>query len=111
MPTALCPQCHQPVKPTDYYCPNCGKKLSEPPLSTSAFTQTWIYAMSVLLPPLGLWPGAKYVRNPDPRAKQIGWIAITITVLSTIITLWLMFAFVNSYINDVNQALGGLGGQ
>lgn len=107
LPT-ICPQCHQPVSPSFYYCPNCGKKLSDPPLSTSGFTQTWIYAVSILLPPLGLWPAVKYIKNPDPGAKQIGWIAVVLTVISTGLTLWLTFAFLNSYINSISQSLGGI---
>ena len=49
VPVLICPQCHQPVKPEWYYCPNCGKKLSEPGLSTSLASQLWLYAFSIII--------------------------------------------------------------
>ena len=104
----ICPQCHQSVSPAFYYCPNCGKQLSEPPLSATLFTKAWIYALSVFLPPLGLWPAVKYIKNPSPEAKKIGWIAVALTVLSTIVTIWIMIGFVNSYMNTLSQSLGGI---
>jgi len=102
-----CPQCQGLVPEGAFFCPHCGKELAAPPLSTSGFTQLWIYALSVLAPPLGLWPGVKYVRRATPEEKQIGWIAIVLTVLSTVITLWLTFALLGSYVNTINQSFGG----
>ncbi len=107
---SICPACGN-IVPTDFaFCPKCGKQLKDAPLSTSVFTQIWIYALSVILPPLGLWPGIKYVRHSDPKAQQIGWIAIILTVLSSIITIWLTFQFLNIYLNTFNETLNGLGG-
>src|SRR5271166_4874557 len=82
----LCPQCHQPIKPEYYYCPNCGKKLSEAPLSTSLGAQLWLYAFSLILPFIGYlaitkWQGIQYARSGDPRAQEIGWIAIGLLTL------------------------------
>lgn len=103
-----CPQCHEPVQPDWYFCPNCGKDLKAKPRSTTALMQAGIYALSAFLPPLGLWPGVKYLREENPKAKQIGMIAIGLTVLSTIVTVCLSYAFVLSYLNQVNQALNGI---
>ncbi len=61
----------------------------------------------MLLPPLGLWPGIKYARNADPKAKNIGWAAIILTVLSTVITTWLTIQFMSAYLAAVNSALTG----
>ena len=68
-----CPQCHQPIQPDWYFCQNCGKELKAKPRSTTVLAQVGIYALSVFLPPLGLWPGIKYVREADPKAEQCGW--------------------------------------
>jgi hypothetical protein len=105
---SACPQCHQPIQPDWYFCPNCGKNLQAKPRSTTVLTQIGIYALSVFLPPLGLWPGIQYLREESPKAKQIGMIAIALTVVSTIVTVWITFAFIQSYISSINQSLIGL---
>jgi hypothetical protein len=107
--STVCANCGSIVPKYYSFCPKCGKPLSEHPLSTTLFHQIWIYTVSVLLPPLGLWPGIKYFRSNDPKAQKIGMIAIVLTVLSTIITLWLTWVFVQSYISQINDALNGTG--
>jgi hypothetical protein len=107
----LCPQCHQPVKPEYYYCPNCGKKLSEPPLSTSLGAQLWLYAFSIVLPFIGYlaitkWEGIQYVRSGDPKAQEIGWIAIVLLALSTIFTIWQVVAWVQGFIQTQTSTAG-----
>lgn len=115
----ICPVCHQPVLPQYYFCPNCGTKLNTPPLSTTVGTQLWIYAFSIILPMLvflfvGKWPGVKYFRSADPKAKQIGYIAWALLILSTIFTIWFAFVwtqgFIQSSLNSINlnTNLGGL---
>ena len=105
--TSICSFCGNQIPTDAFFCPRCGKQVKEAPLSTSVFTQTWIYLVSVLLPPLGLWPGVKYFKHSDPRAKQIGIVAIVLTVASLVITTWLTISFLNSYLNDINKALNG----
>jgi len=111
----LCPQCHQPVTPTDYFCPNCGKKLNDPPLSTSIGTQAWIYIFSAVLPiicylAISYWPAIKYFRSDDPQAKQIGMIAIAILTISSIITFWLGIVWIQQTIQSSVNSVGNLGG-
>ncbi len=77
-----CPLCHVAVKPTDYFCPNCGKSIKPKPISTSLLTQLGIYAGSVLLPPLGFFWGIRYLRQPGRMAKIIGSIAIVLTIIT-----------------------------
>lgn len=94
-----CPNCHQPVLPAYYFCPNCGFKLSSAPLSTSVAAQAWLYIFSAILPALAFlfitkWQGIKYYRSSDQTTKNIGSIAILILVASTIITYW--FAYVGT---------------
>lgn len=89
----ICPTCHQPVLSTYYFCPNCGAKLHQAPLSTTVETQAWIYAFSVLLPFICFifvtkWPGIKYYKSKDPKAKLIGQIAWALIILSTIAVIW-----------------------
>ncbi len=110
-----CPVCHAPVQSEFYFCPNCGKNLREEPLSTSAGTQAWIYALSIILPMivyLGItrWPGVKYIRSNDPQAKQIGMIAVTLLIASTIITFWLAIVWIQSAIQASVNSIGNLGG-
>ena len=107
---STCPVCHVSVKTTDYFCFNCGKNLHEKPLETSALVEYLYYAASLLLPPLGLYWGVRYLRQADKRSKRIGWICIALTVVSSIVvTMWSVQLFYN--INQqVNQQLQGLEG-
>jgi hypothetical protein len=109
--SGFCPVCHQPVLSQYYFCPNCGAKLNSAPLSTSAGTQAWIYAFSIILPMICFifvtrWPGIKYFKSDDPKAKMIGKIAWTLLVLSTITTVWLVIIWtqqmIQSSINSIN---------
>ena len=81
-----CPFCQVNTSSEDYFCPNCGKKIREKPLSNSIGKQINIYLFSLLFPPLGLWPGIKYLKQKDSKLKKIGVIAIVLTILSFIIT-------------------------
>jgi hypothetical protein len=96
-----CSGCHQPVNQNDYFCHECGKKLRSPPLSTSISSQIWLYIKTLLLPPLGLIWGFRYLRQPDTKSKLIGWIAIIITIIETI---WLIQTTVK-VVNDTNQQI------
>lgn len=112
MDSQFCPVCHFPVTETSYFCPNCGKKIKEPPVSVTIGKQISIYAISILLPPLGFWPGIKYVMQEDQKAKTVGLIAIVLTIISTILTLWLSFAAFNLFnqaMNTQTQQLQNLG--
>ena len=100
---AVCPYCHQPISPQFYYCPNCGTKLNVAPLSTTALTQTWIYALSILLPFIGFlaiskWPAVKYFKSEDPNAKRISIIATMLMIASTIVMCWLAYVWTTNYI-------------
>lgn len=68
--------------------------------------QIGIYALSLLLPPLGLWPGIKYLRQNDSKAKMVGWIAIILTVLSTVVSLILYVQLMKTISQTLNSQLG-----
>jgi hypothetical protein len=106
-----CPVCHQPVLSQYYFCPNCGAKINEAPLSTTAGTQTWIYFFSIILPLICFifvtkWPGIKYYKSKDKKAHTIGQIAWVIIIISTIATIGLAYVWteqmIQSSINSIN---------
>lgn len=86
-----CASCHTLLLESYYFCPNCGKKVKEPPVSTTFGKQLFIYVISIFFPPFGLWPGVTYLLDKNEKAKMIGIIAIILTILSTIITTWLVY--------------------
>ena len=92
----ICPICHFPVKPEYYFCPNCGAKLSTPPLGVGLVDQLLLYAFSIILPWIAYlaitkWQGIKYLRAPDARTKQVGLIALILLIVSSIIAFWLTY--------------------
>jgi hypothetical protein len=108
----VCPVCHQPVAETYYFCPNCGAKIHEPPLSTSLFTQAWIYAFSLILPVMCYlfitrWPGIRYLRSKDEDARTVGTIACGLLALSTFATMYYAYVWtedaIQSQVNQINQ--------
>ncbi len=106
----ICETCHQPILPTYYFCPNCGAKINSTPLATGLGTQLGIYLFSIILPLICFlfitrWPGLKYFRSKDPKAKLIGEVAWTLLILSTIIIIWLAYAYTQGLIKSVNDSL------
>jgi len=89
--------------------------MSEPPLSTSAGAQAWIYAFSIILPVICFlavkyWQGIKYARSNDPKAKRIGFIAIVLMAISTVVTFWLAAVWIDQVIQSSANSIGNLGG-
>jgi hypothetical protein len=114
--SGICPVCHQPVLPQYYFCPNCGAKLNIVPLSTAPEAQAKLYAFSIILPWLGFlfvkkWQGAKYYKSDDPKIKQIGIIAWTLMLVSTIIVIWLAVVAtqnaIKSSVDSINTDFSG----
>lgn len=102
MEPKTCPQCGALVVETYYFCSVCGFKLRQPPFTISIGKQIGIYLLSALLPPLGLMPGIRYLMNSDSKAKQVGIIAIGLTVVSSFVTIWLTVQTFNA----VNESVG-----
>lgn len=103
----VCPFCRAPIPlASAKYCPYCGKRLSA--TGTSAVDQIKVYAVSALLPPLGLWYTYQYLRRTDPAARRIGWIATALTVVSLIIAIWIGKATMDAF-NQAMQSYAGLG--
>jgi hypothetical protein len=111
----VCPQCHLPVRPEYYFCPNCGQKLSVPPLSTSVGAQILLYLFSAVLPWIAYlaitkWEGIKYMRSPNPQARTIGWIALAILIVSSIIAFWLTISWIDQSVNSAMTDVGNING-
>ncbi len=107
---STCPYCGTSIPSDAFFCPNCGKELRERPISIGVGSQIGIYLLSIFLPPLGLWPGIKYARRHEKKAKVVGATAITLTVISTAVSLWLSWSFLQIYLNTIRSAMNGTGG-
>ncbi|MCX6791507.1 MAG: zinc ribbon domain-containing protein [Candidatus Gottesmanbacteria bacterium] len=105
-----CPQCHVIVRPTDYFCSNCGKSLHAKPLSTSLTTEIMYYAGSLVLPPLGYWWGIKYLKQTDAVSKRIGIVCIVLTTISFIVTSIWIVDYINKISATVNTQINGAQG-
>jgi uncharacterized membrane protein YqaE (UPF0057 family) len=105
-----CKFCGQAVFTNYYFCPYCGKKIIEPPIT--ALKEISVYLLSVFLPPLGLWPGIKYLSQKNEKAKRVGLIAIILTIISTIVTIWISIGLLGSLTQSLNAQMNqypGLG--
>ncbi len=105
MEQQTCPFCNTQIPLNVYFCPNCGKKIKEPPLSTTIGKQIEIYLICIFLPPFGLIPAIKYIRQKDPKAKNIGIIALILTGICTIVNFWLVFTLLNNINSQINNQL------
>jgi len=88
-----------------YFCPKCGKKLKDKLPSTTFSKQLIVYAISFFLPPFGLWPAIRYLRQQDDKSKKIGLAAIFLTIISILLTIWLTTSFINSFNKELNNQL------
>lgn len=100
-----CSVCKSVVLPVYNFCPSCGTKLKEVPITLTLGKQISVYLVSLILPPLGLFPGVKYLLKGDSHAKHVGLIAIFLTVLSIILTLWLFVGFIQTANRTLNQQI------
>lgn len=109
-PTLVCPQCHITVRPTDYFCFNCGKNLRPAPPPIDIAHQAQLYLGSVLLPPIGVIWAVKYLRVSDPKVRIIGWVCIVLTVISVLVATYLIVETIATVNEQVNSQLQGLTG-
>lgn len=107
---SLCPGCHIAVRPTDYFCFNCGKNLHAAPPGTTPADQLKLYAGSILLAPMGIFWGLKYLGVNDDKTKIVGVVAMILSGVTFIIAAQYTMAFVNSLNSQVGQQLQGIEG-
>jgi hypothetical protein len=110
IPPILCPKCHVPVKSGDYFCSNCGTNLHPAPPSISIGSQLLLYLGSLLLPPMGIIWGFRYLRQPDSKSKAVGLIAMILTIVILVITVQVTVGFINTVNEQVNQKVGNFQG-
>jgi len=103
-----CKHCDFPIADNFYFCPNCGKPIKKIPLSTSITKQIYIYSISILFPPFGLIPGIRYLLQKNIKARIIGIIAITLTIVTLALVLKITTDFINSQVNIVNSQFSQL---
>lgn len=101
----ICSNCKGNISPIDFFCPSCGKKLKEKPLSTTFAKQIVIYLFSLFLPPLGILPAIKYLRQEDEKSKKVGIVILFLTIISIVITVWLAMNFINSFNKEFENLL------
>lgn len=109
MEQTSCPACHTLIRPTDYFCFNCGKNLKAKPPSISVTSQIILYLVSIFLPPFGILPAMKYLRQPDQKSKIIGGVAIVLTIISLIFTALFLINLMNTVNQQVNSQLQNFG--
>jgi hypothetical protein len=109
-----CPACHQPISPAYFFCPNCGANLRPAPLETTPEAQTLLYLHSIVLPlilflTISKWRGQRYFRSQDPKERQIGLIAWTLLILSTVGIIWYAYVWtqqqIQQSVNDINAQM------
>lgn len=105
--SSICPRCQLPVLTNFYFCPNCGKQLRLKPISVSVAKQIGVYLLSFLLPPFGLYPGFKYIRQGDYKTKIVGWVAIVLTIISIFISIYFFAGFMQKYSQTLDQLSKG----
>lgn len=98
----VCPNCGNITAPDDTFCSHCGAKLNTP-VAIGIGKQIWIYFVSIFLPPLGLIWVWKYLRNGTSQQKRIAWIALILTVIASIITIWVTIGFLQGVQNQINS--------
>src|SRR3989344_4634402 len=84
-----CKKCHYVNSKEWYFCPNCGRKLRRPPLSTSFLSQLSVYLVCILFPPFGIIPGIKYLLQRKTKSAVIGFVCIALTITVTGVSLLL----------------------
>lgn len=103
----ICPFCYSQIIATAVFCPSCGKKVRETPISTGIAAQLLIYFLSLFLPPFGLGSTLRYLRNPDPKAHMIGIISLIMTISAIFIAIYMFTSLVSSLTGSLST--GGAG--
>lgn len=108
--TSLCPACHIAVRPTDYFCFNCGKNLHAAPPGTTLTDQIKLYLGSVFLAPMGIFWGLRYLREESQKSKIVGIVAIALSVVTFIIAVKFTVNTINTLNTQVEKQLQGIEG-
>ena len=99
-----CKECGHEISDEALVCPNCGKPQRDKPPLVSLSRQVVVYFVSLFLPPFGLWYVWKYLKQKDGKFKKIGIVALILTIISIIITIW----FTGKLVDSINQELNSV---
>lgn len=108
MDQVLCTQCHIEVRPNDYFCFNCGKNLKPKPLPTDAVNQLLYYVGSILLPPMGIIWGIRYMKEKSQTAKIVGVVCIIITVVVILVAVQATVQLMNTLTQQMNTGAANM---
>jgi len=101
-----CGKCKKPLSEFSYFCPNCGNKIINKPFKLTIKTILYVITLSIFFPPLGIFPGFKYLRYKEISAKLFGLLTIVITLIFTYLMFYVFIKFMNemsgSYYNINN---------
>jgi hypothetical protein len=106
----LCPACHVVVRPGDYFCFNCGKNLHPVPPSTSFSTLLAYFVGSIVLVPMGIIWGFRYLRSQDIKAKLFGAFLIICTCIELAVIGNVSVKAYNSVNDQIQQQLPNIQG-
>jgi len=94
-PDLTCPKCKTVTASSSFFCPNCGKQLRKKPIPTTIGKQIYIYAISILLPPLGLWWAFPLIFQKDTKSKIVGVVTFILTVISFVVMVKIFMDYMN----------------
>ena len=100
-----CPECGHEMSDQALVCPYCGRPNQNRHPSTSISEQIKVYAVSLFLPPFGLWYSWQYLKQKDKKSKKIGITALILTIISTVIATLMLKELadsVNRSLNSIN---------
>ncbi len=100
-----CKFCKSPTQESFYFCPNCGKKIKEPPFKFSLAKAITVIVAAFLIPPFGIIPGVKYFLKDDRRAQFVGLITIAVTILATGLMIIVTSRVLNYYKDAYDQVM------
>lgn len=99
-----CKSCQNPISPTYFFCPYCGKKLRRPPLSTSVGKQISIYFLAIFFPFLSIVPGIRYINQPDSKSKAVGTVTLLLTGIFLLLNIYFIFAYMDYFKQLLNSS-------
>ena len=101
----ICKYCSLPISREDFFCPHCGKKLKDKPVSLGILSLSWLFILSTLVPPFGIGLTIRYIRAEDERARIIGWVSLGITVFALVTTVWISIGLMNTINQQMNSVM------
>lgn len=101
----VCKSCQNPIGPTYFFCPYCGKKLRQPPLSTSVGKQIGLYLLAIFFPFFSIMPGIRYTLQSDGKTKAIGIVTILLTGIFIMLNVYVLLIFMDYFKQLLNSPL------